>query len=66
MRSSSADHERLERAAEGLGDIEQGAQRPRREEGLAGPAQDPRLRSTVLAELAHECRLADPCLAGDE
>ena len=57
--------DRRELAADLVGDVDERPERARRVQRVAGPPEHPD-RAAALAEGAHERRLADPGLAGDE
>src|SRR3954447_5355100 len=63
---ATAGDELVELAAHGLGDLEQGAERSRREQGVAPAPEHPGTRVVLVAELPHEGGLADARLAADE
>jgi hypothetical protein len=62
----AAGHQLLELAARGLGDLEEGAERPGREERVAVAPENARRTVLVAAEAAQQRRLADPRLTADE
>ena len=65
LHATAAD-ELLELAAHGLGDLEQRAERPRREQSVARAPEHAGGRLVLVAELPHEGGLADARLAADE
>src|SRR5204863_9001135 len=66
VRSRLARHRLLELAARGLGEIEEGPERARRQQRLARSPQDSRGFSSSIAELLEERRLTDPGFATDQ
>ena len=59
-------HELLELAARVLGDVEEGPERARGEQGITGPPQQSRALRQAVAEAPQERGLADTGLPADE
>ena len=66
MRLLALVHRGGERTLQGCRHVDQGPERPRRPERVAGPPQHARTRIPRLAESAHQGALADARLARDE
>ena len=59
-RPALGDHQRLKLSADALGDVKQGAERPRRKQRVARAPQHTRPARAFIAEPPHERRLAHP------
>jgi hypothetical protein len=60
MRPGAAADELIELAIRRVRDLEQGPERARRQQPVAGAPEDPRRTSTLVAETPQECCLASP------
>ncbi len=66
MRPGAAANELIELATRRVRDLEQGAERARRQQSVAGAPEDPRRTSTLVAETPQECCLAGPGFTANE